>query len=316
MQIGSHSIGPDHPVFVIAEASGNHGQDYATAEALVHAAADAGADAVKFQTFTAAEICADVLFPFGHDAAHDAWARGLGVERLRDLFALGGLPRAWHAPLKALAESLGLVFLSTPFSIDAARFLVEDVGVLALKIASGDLTFTPLLEYAASTRLPVLLSTGGATLDEVRVACNVLTSDWPHWGDLVLMHCVSIYPCLIIEANLRAISTLYEECQWTMGFSDHTRSTDLIPAMAIALGCAVLEKHFCLAEDSTSVDVAHSLTPAQLTAYVHTARRASMILGHGRKEPHALEMHDRKWSRRNPIDWLRPTQEARDGDWD
>ena len=162
--------------YVIAEASGNHAQDYARAEALVYAAADAKADAIKFQTFTAEEIAADVPIPRGQGgAAHDAWLDRLGAQSLRDLFQHGGLPRPWHFELKRLAEMMGLTFLSTPFSLDAARFLVEEVQVPALKIASGDLTFTPLLQYAASTGLPLLLSTGGAWTDSVNDRFGIRT---------------------------------------------------------------------------------------------------------------------------------------------
>lgn len=311
--------------YVIAEASGNHNQDYGQAVALIVEAANAGADAIKFQTFTAEEICADIPFPYGHDSQHDAWARSLGVVSLRDLFSKGGLPRQWHKPLKALADELGIAFLSTPFSVDAARFLVEDVGVKALKIASGDLTFTPLLDYAAGSELPVILSTGGSTEDEV----YAVVSSGRMWAALdenrlVIMHCLSIYPSHEVFTNLRAIqgmknrmrSSLIEKPSCIMGFSDHTLSVDMVPALAVACGATVLEKHLCLEYDTSSIDIGHSLTPSQMKTYIQSARSAAEILGHGRKEPHALEMHDRLWARRDPSDWLRPTREAREGRWE
>jgi sialic acid synthase SpsE len=303
--------------YVIAEAAGSHNQDFATAEALVRAAADVGADAVKFQTFTAEDICVDMPFPFGHDTAHDAWARGLGVTSIRDLFRLGGLPLDWHKPLKSLAESLGIAFLSTPFSVDAARFLVEEIGVPALKIASGDLTFTPLLEYAACSGLPVILSTGGATCEEVRKARDVLDeiSQYEVAG-MVIMHCVSVYPCRDEIANLSAITRLQNGLCECVGFSDHTLSYDLVPALAVACGATVLEKHLRLAEDTSSIDAAHSLPPYHFARYVESARQASVILGDGIKKPHALELHDRAWARRDPSDWLRPTAAARYGAWE
>ena len=312
-------------VYVIAEAAGSHNQDYATAEALVHAAADVGADAVKFQTFEASDICVDMPLPWGKDPRHDAWLQALDVQDMRALFSKGGLPRDWHKPLKDVAESRGIAFLSTPFSVDAARFLVEEMGVPALKIASGDLTFTPLLEYAASTELPVILSTGGATLKEIESALFTLDDAIPEsrlnemwfYRDVALLHCVSIYPCHDTFANVRAISTLQEHfvCG-AFGFSDHTLSYDLVPALAVSCGATVYEKHLRLEDDISSVDAAHSLTPGQFAHMVYTIRQVPMILGHGRKEPHALELHDKAWARRDPSDWLRPTAAARQGAWE
>jgi len=303
---------PQRP-YIIAEASGNHHQDYTSAELLVRVAASAGADAVKFQTFTPEEICADVPILFGHDAAHDAWCQRLGVTRMRELFAKGGLPRAWHASLRDLAASLGLAFLSTPFSVDAARFLVNEIGVPALKIASGDLTYTPLLAYAARTGLPVILSTGGATMPEVRTACNVF---WEaDAGHIVVLHCVSVYPCDDALVNIAAVRGLRKVLCLPVGFSDHTLSVDLIPSLAVALGATVLEKHLRLDHDTTSVDAAHALTPTQFRQYVEAARRTPAVLGHGWKEPQEEERHDRLWSRRGK-DGLRPTDAARKGRWE
>jgi pseudaminic acid synthase len=305
---------PAH-IFIVAELSGNHGQDYAQAEALVRAAAEAGADAVKTQTFVPAEIAADCPFPYGHDAATDVWARGLGVERFPDLFRHGGLPRPWHAPLKALAESLGLVFLSTPFSVDAARFLVEEIGVSALKIASGDLTFTPLLAYADRTGLPIILSTGAATLAEIDTAVRSdLIETWLA-RRLVVLHCRSIYPCHPTVMNLLSLRTLATRYACPVGLSDHTLDTERIPSMAVTLGASCYEKHLRLADDTTSIDVQHSLTPTQFAHMVDVLRATPVILGDGVKEPHVLEQHDRLFARRDPCDGLRPMMAARQGAW-
>lgn len=311
---------PQH-VFIIAEASGNHGQSYVHAERLVAAAAEAGASAIKFQCFLAEEICADVPILFGYDEAHDAWCRRQQVTRLRELMARGGLPRPWHAPLKKLAEDLGLVFLCTPFSVDAARFLVEEIGVPALKIASGDLTFQPLLRYAAETKLPLLLSTGMATSNEVDDAlCYVnMMRGKPVYGrcdDIALLHCRSIYPCPNEATNLETIRYFAATMPvGAIGWSDHTLSVDFIPALAVALGATVLEKHLRLPEDVTSIDVGHSLTPRQFQGMVTTVRALPSILGTRDKAPHPLEAHERLWTRRDPGDWLRPTAAAREGHW-
>lgn len=304
---------PAH-VFVIAEAAGSHQQEYAKAEALVHAASAAGADAIKFQTFSPESICADVPILFGHDAVHDAWCQRLGVTRMRQLFRYGGLPRQWHANLKALAESLGLVFLSTPFSVDDARFLVEVVGVDAVKVASGDLTFTPMLQYLSRCRLPLIVSTGGATMREVGIAlAGPLTEAWTG-GWMALLHCVSAYPTQPEDVNLRCIQTL-REFTCPVGFSDHTLWTDVVPALAVACGATLYEKHLRLADDKESVDAGHSLDPYGFTHMVNHIRLAQVVMGDGVKVPRPAEMHDRLWARRSPADWRRPTKEARAGRW-
>ena len=320
MEIRGKSLTDPQRPYIIAEASGNHNQDRHQARKLVQAAALTGADAIKFQTFTAEEICADVPILFGHDVAHDGWCCNLGVTRMRELFQKGGLPRVWHRDLQQEAEDLGLAFLSTPFSLDAAKFLVEEVGVQGLKIASGDITFVPLLEYAGRTGLPTIMSTGSSTIREVQEAINAIDRGWEvgQWEDdpLVVLHCLSIYPCSQRDINLASIRFLRDRICYPVGLSDHTLSTDLVPAMAVACGAVCFEKHLRLASDTFSVDAAHSLNPSQFRRYVEVIREAVEILGTGSKEPHPLEAHERLWSRRDPSDWLRPTKEARQGSWE
>lgn len=314
MQIGEHSIGPAHPVYVIAEASSNHCQDFPTARMLVEAAAGAGAHAVKFQTMTPEEIAADIPILTGYDPVHDAWATRLGVTTLRELYAKGGLPRAWHHELKHIAQEEGIEFLSTPFSVDAARFLVEDIGVPALKIASGDLTFTPLLEYAASTALPILVSTGMATLGEVQDAVFGPLYPAVLAEQLCLLHCTSSYPLCPTQANLRAIRTLRERLGCPSGYSDHTTDDTWVPAVAVALGACVYEKHMRFEDASGSPDAGHSITPEQFRRMAEVIRAVPQWLGNGVKAPQASEAHERLWTRRGR-DNLRPTDEARTGRW-
>ena len=326
MSLSINGVPIDDPLrpYVIAEMSGNHNQDYAQAERLVVAAAEAGADAIKVQTFTPEEICADIPLPFGHSPEHDAWLRSLGVTGMRELFAKGGFPRQWHVKLKRFAERQGIEFLSTPFSPNALNFLVYEVGVHAIKIASGDLTNTPLLVAAAESQLPILLSTGGATDDEIYAA---VTSGLPMFealraGRIAILHCVSIYPCPEMEVNLRAIESIrsrvksHERASVVMGFSDHTLSVDRVPGLAIAAGATFIEKHIRLEDDTTSIDAAHSLTPGQFATMVIYVQEVALICGHGRKEPQPGELHDRLWGRRDPSDWLRPTMAAREGRWE
>ena len=200
-------------------------------------------------------------------------------------------------------------------------FLVEDVGVHALKIASGDLTFTPLLTYAARTGIPLILSTGGATEIEVCEALAIINqrsgrNTSAFCDQVALLHCRSIYPCADIWTNLRVIQCFQKNMRvGAVGWSDHTVSTDLVPALAVAMGATVIEKHLCLEGDIMSVDASHSLSPRHFAAMVRTVRAVPCILGNGEKQPHRAELHDRLWARRSPTDWLRPTDEARAGRW-
>jgi len=314
-QVGSKTVGASARVCIVAEASANHHRDLPTAERLVIEAARAGADCVKFQTALPDEIATEgVEIPRGHDTLHDAWLDRLGKRTLRGLLASAGLPRPWHRPLKALAEREGIEFLSTPFGLDSARFLVEEIGIRALKVASGDLTFTPLLEYAAGTTLPIFLSTGGATLYEVIGAVNgpLRQADLR----LAIMHCVSSYPCDPADANLRAIPALRQRFGMPVGWSDHTLSIEAVPVMAVMLGATVLEKHFCVDDDLETADTRHSLAPDAFARMVAAVRAVPAILGDGKKHPRPSEMHDRLWARRDPSDWLRPVKEAREGRWE
>lgn len=291
---------PAHP-FLIAEAASTHQQEKTLALELVHAAAEAGADAIKFQTYTADELCSATPIP------------GRNGQTLRDVLAAGGLPRVWHAELQEVAHQRGLIFLSTPFSVDAARFLVNELHVPALKIASGDLLFAPLLQYVASTGLPLLVSTGAATLSEVQatVAASLLKVYQAH--HLTLFHCVSAYPCPPEAANLRAITTLKTWFPYAaVGWSDHTLSVTT-PAIAVALGATVIEKHFCLRRTGNrSMDAPHSLEPEEFAAMCREVRAVHALLGTGIKAPQLCEQSERQWARRGN-DGLRPTDAVRGG---
>lgn len=314
-KIESLSVGvAEDPVFIIAEISSNHCHDYRRAIALVKAAAAAGADAVKFQTFACDDIAVrDLLIPVQNLRQHYSLPR-----YFHEIFEKGGLPRDWHHQLKRRAEELGLVFLSTPFSVDAARFLVEEVGVPALKIASGDLTFMPLLEYAASTSLPLIVSTGGATMAEIWAA----TQDGPLFPAVVqerlaLLHCVSSYPCALVDANLKAIKTLRDTFpSMPVGWSDHTLSVEAVPVIAVVMGATIIEKHLTLPYGMPTMDTPVSLLPDDFAAMVRAIRAVPQILGSGAKLPQASELHDKLWARRDPSDYLRPMAEARKGRWE
>jgi sialic acid synthase SpsE len=296
---------------------------------MVKEAAKCGINAVKFQTFTADEIAAPGVHlpPRGHNLTHDEWLDRQQVRTFRDLFEKSGLPREWHKEMKRIAEDNGVEFISTPFSVDAAKFLVEEVGVRILKIASGDLTYVPLLEYAASTDCEIILSTGGAWPHEVHTALREglgkrmefwhgCPSSW-HATKLNVLQCVSIYPCPDDQASIGVIKRWQDEMPvgCGIGYSDHTLSYE-VPMLAVALGATIIEKHYKLTETDLSIDADHAMAQVGFMHMVGKIRLTPVIIGDGLKKPKPGEMHDREWARRDPSDWLRPTAHAREGNWE
>lgn len=285
-------------VFVIAEAGVNHNGALESALALVDAAADAGADAVKFQTFEAAKLASRSAAKADYqnrttDAGESQY------EMLRRL----ELPRAWHADLKERAEAKGLVFLSTPFDPESLAFLVEELDVAIVKLGSGELTNAPLLFEAGRSGKPVILSTGMGEMAEVEAALGVLAA-----GRLgleagretfarafasaegkaslaeavTLLHCVTEYPAPLEEVNLRAMDALAESFGLPVGYSDHSRGT-AISIAAAGRGARVIEKHYTLDRTLPGPDHLASLEPAELKQMILAIRQIEPALGDGRK---------------------------------
>ena len=265
--IGGRRIGAGEPLFVIAEIGLNHGGSLERALALVDAAAGAGASAVKLQTLTAAELV--VPSP------------------TRDFFAAFELDEAAHAALARRARQHGLVLISTPLSL-AAVDMLERVGVDAYKIASGDITFLPLIERCAETGKPLIISTGASSLDDVRRA--VETAWRGGTNGVAVLHCVSAYPLPDGSENLRAIATLGQALALPVGLSDHGRDEFAVP-IAVTLGAALYERHFILGPDGDAVDAAVSSTPEQLAEVVRLAGRTARALGTGEKACLPAEAH-------------------------
>ncbi|HDZ73714.1 MAG TPA: N-acetylneuraminate synthase [Aurantimonas coralicida] len=248
-------------VFVIAEAGVNHNGDVDIAHKLVEAAASAGADAVKFQTFDA-----ERLDPPG--------AR-------REMLAKLQLSHEAHFALKKQAMDLGIEFMSTPFDLDSLRFLVEDVMVGTLKIGSGQLDNAPLLEAARMSPCHLIVSTGMATMEDVGRARGELRRG-------IMLHCTSAYPAPPADINLRAMVAMREKLGCPVGLSDHTDST-AIPIAAVALGAEVIEKHLTLDPWMRGPDHAASLDPHRFSAMVTGIRSVELALGDGVKRPQASE---------------------------
>lgn len=265
MIIGRHRIGRGEPLFVIAEIGLNHGGSLDRALAMVDAAADAGVSAVKLQTVIASELA--VASP------------------VRDFFAGFELDEAAHRAIAARARARGLAFLSTPLS-ERAVDMLERVGVDAYKIASGDLTWTQLIERCARTGKPVIISTGLASLVEIMRAYDAACASGA--PSVALLHCVSAYPVPEGSENLRAIATLAEKCPGPVGLSDHATDACAVP-IAVALGASIYERHFILADGDTAVDAVVSSSAAGFADIVRTAARAAAALGSGVKTCLAAE---------------------------
>ena len=289
--IGGRFISVGHPPYVIAEAGVNHNGSPDLALRLVDAAADAGADAVKFQTFSADALAV----PDASQAIYQR-ERAKAASQVEMLRALELSKRGLEACF-VRARQRGLTLLSTPFD-SAAVLLLRALGVPAFKVASGDLTNLVLLRAVAAQRLPMLVSTGMATMDEVAAAVADIAS---HGNPpLALLHCTSAYPATPEEANLRAIVTLRDRFRLPIGYSDHTLGITVATAAA-SLGAVLIEKHITLDKSMDGPDHMASLEPEEFRAMVRSVHDAHMALGDGVKVPRPSEDDTRLVSRRSLV---------------
>lgn len=274
VMIGDHPVGAGAPVYIIAEAGSNHDRDLGQARRLIEVAAEARADAVKFQTFRADRIVAetatrakylDAILPPG--------------KTMSELFGELELPHEWHAELKAYAESCGLDFVSTPFDHEAVD-LLDGLGVKVFKVATYELWHLPLIRDIASRGKPIICSTGMANIGEVQAAVDAVRSTGNE--QLILLHCVVNYPPPFAELNLRAIETMRRAFGVPVGWSDHTPGWTA-PVVATALGAAVIEKHFTTDRARSGPDHRFALEPAELGMMVRAIRDAQDALGDGVK---------------------------------
>jgi N,N'-diacetyllegionaminate synthase len=291
IRLGERAVGHSSPVFVIAEAGVNHDGDPDTALELVDAAAAAGADAVKFQTFEPTQ-----LVTAGSELAAYQRERESGASTQLEMLSRLTLDRAAHERLVARCAQHGISFLSTPFDSGSAS-LLADLGVPAFKVGSGELTNLPFLEQLAAYRRPILLSTGMSDLDEVSAAVAVIRR---HGAPLVLLHCVSSYPAPDAEANLRAIGTLRRTFEEPVGYSDHCLGMEVSLA-AVAAGACMLERHFTLDRSRPGPDHAMSMEPEELGELIRRVRSLETILGDGVKRPQPSEAELRVVARRSIV---------------
>jgi len=279
IQIGERLVGYGHPCFIIAEAGVNHNGDIDNARRLIDVASEAGADAVKFQTFTADRLVT-------RDAAKAEYQLQNGLhESQYDMLKRLELSAAAHRELQLHSADRGLMFLSTPFDEASADFL-RQLGIEAFKIASGEITNLSLLGRVAAYGLPMIVSTGMSNLQEVEQAVSTIRDAGN--TQLILLHCVSNYPAAPADVNLRAMDTMRDKLGAPVGYSDHTLGSEVSVA-AVARGACVIEKHFTLDRDLPGPDHRASLEPGELKAMVRAIRNVEAALGHGLKEPSASE---------------------------
>jgi pseudaminic acid synthase len=289
LTLGIRQIGAGHPVYIVAELSANHNQDYDQAVRIIRAAREAGADAVKLQTYTADTITLRSDGEYFQIRGGTLW----DGRTLYDLYDEAYTPWAWQPKLKELAESLGLDCFSSPFDDTAVDFL-EQIGVPAYKLASPELVDIPLIQKIARTGKPLIMSTGMATLAEITEAVDAARQAGAM--NLALLKCTSTYPARPEQMNLRMIPDLARQFQIPVGLSDHTMGVT-VPVAAVALGACIIEKHLTLDRSLSGPDSSFSLEPQEFKAMVDTVRITERALGDGSLRVDEVEAKSRVFRR-------------------
>ena len=289
LNIDGLTVSADSSCFVVAEVGVNHNGSEELAHQLILAAADAGADAVKFQSFHSEKLAT----PSAPKAQYQAAAGGSDQSQLEMVQKLE-LPVESMARLRNTALDRGLIFFSTPFDVESAIELV-DLGMPVIKVGSGDLTNHLLLSQLSDLGKPIILSTGMATLDEVRASVALISERVPA---LALLHCLSSYPAPVEDINLRAMETLMKEFGVPVGFSDHTTGIQVALA-AVAMGARIVEKHLTLDRGMEGPDHVASIEPETFADMVSGIRLVETAMGDGIKSPKASEIDVRRVARRS-----------------
>ena len=292
IKIGNRLIGDFEPVFIIAEAGVNHNGDKKLAKRLIDLAAQSGADAVKFQTFHAENVVTK-------DAEKATYQKSTTAsnESQFEMIKKLELPDTAFSELAAYAKKRGIIFLSTPFDLESVD-LLEQVGVPAYKIPSGEITNFSIIKKIARKKRPVILSTGMASLGEVEDAFSCLHENG--CNNIVLLHCTSSYPAPLHSVNLSAMIAMRSAFHVPVGYSDHTEGIT-IPIAAAAMGACVIEKHFTLDKSLPGPDHKASLNPDELKAMVQAVRDVEIARGSGIKALHKDEVEIRKVARRSIV---------------
>jgi len=284
-KIGGRWVGGAAPCFVIAEAGANHNRDQSMARELIDVALDAGADAVKFQTYSAETL-------YSKKTPRFSYLEGVSAKDTWDLIKEIELPREWQGELAAYAAKRGILFLSTPFDHRAVEELAA-LDVPAYKIASFEIVDLPLISHAAGKGRPMVLSTGLASYEDIADAVEACASAGNR--DIVLLQCASLYPAPAARMNLRAMATMRHAFALPTGLSDHSLGIH-VAAAAVALGARVVEKHFTLDRSLPGPDHPFAVEPRELKEMVRHIREVEAALGDGLKlgpAPEEQEMHQK-----------------------
>jgi len=281
--IAGRPIGPGHPCYVIAEIGVNHNGDVELGNTLIDAAADAGADAAKFQMFKTESL----VTASAPKAAYQVETTGEAGAQWSMLKALEmGIEQ--HRIWKERCEARGITYLCTPYD-EASTDALDELDIPAYKIASTDTTTTPLLRYIASKGRPTIISTGMCTLSDVELGFGALLEGGLTRDQIVVLHCLSEYPAPMEQLNLRAMATMRDALDCVMGYSDHTPGVGASP-WAVALGACMIEKHFTLDRTLKGPDHRASMEPDELAELVRTIRQVEAALGDGVKRPMPAEV--------------------------
>lgn len=290
LTIGARTVGPGHPVYFIAEAGSNHNRDLQQALRLIDVAVEAGADAVKFQTFRA-----DKLYP--RNAGITAYLKV--PKSIHEIIRELEMPFEWIPELAAYCQEKGIDFLSTPFDEESANALLPYVS--CLKIASYEMTHHTLVQHCARTGKPLIMSTGTATLDEVREAVAAVRAVGGR--QLAVLQCTAKYPAPLSTLNLMTLPVMARELGVVVGLSDHSREPLPGPMAATALGASVIEKHFTLSNRLPGPDHAYALEPHELAEVIAKVREVEQVRGTGEKAPPPEEQELRRFARRSLFLW-------------
>jgi len=289
IRIGKHVISKDSPTFIIAEMSANHNMDFDRAVEIIRAAKEAGADAVKIQTYTADSItldCDDPCFQITQGTLWDGTT-------LHKLYETAYTPWEWQPKLQKIAEEMGLEFFSSPFDFTSVDFL-EEMNVPAYKIASFEINDIPMLRKIAKLGKPIILATGIAHLSDIELAVQTCKEEGNE--NVILLKCTSAYPAPYEDVNLRTIPSMAETFDCLAGLSDHTMGP-AVPGAAVALGAKVIEKHLTLRRADGGADSAFSMEPEEFKEMVDNVRKIELALGKVTYDLGPKAMREREHSR-------------------
>ncbi len=292
MRIGNRLVGQEQPCFIIAEAGVNHNGDIELAKKLVDVAAEAGADAVKFQTFKTEHL----VVRDAPKADYQIETTGSDESQFEMLKKLE-LSKSDHLTLIKYCKKKEILFLSTPFEEESVDFL-EELKLPVIKIPSGEVTNLPFIKYTAEKDIPVIMSTGMSTIAEIDSAVKIFRET--NNGNLILLHCVSSYPAPEEQTNLKAMITLKDTFKFPVGYSDHTSGIE-IPIAAVAMGACVIEKHFTLDKSFSGPDHRASLEPGMLKLLVRSIRTVEKAMGDGIKKIAECEKRNKSLAQKSLV---------------